>query len=133
MKQFTLKRGFTLIELLVVMTIIAVIAAAGIVNFRNASRSARDGRRRADLEAVRQALVLYKVQTGCYPLGTYTAVVNTLIAGQYLSSPAPQDPSTPTYNYTYTNTNTSCAGGLSTTFRLNATLEGGGTYIVNNP
>lgn len=140
MKKPNLKRGFTLIELLVVMTIIAVISAAAIVNFRNAAKSARDGRRKTDLESVRQALVLYKVQTGCYPVGTYNQVVATLIAGQYLSSPAPQDPSDPdivnsgdTYEYSYVY-NTTCTGGLSNVFSLNALLEQGGTYhTVTNP
>jgi general secretion pathway protein G len=99
--------GFTLIELLVVMTIIAVLAAIGLVNFTTASKSARDSRRKTDLETVRQALVLYKVQNNFYPpgindAGSYTSLVSgsylTSASGAYLSSPTPVDPRNPTNN-----------------------------------
>ena len=62
------KNGFTLIELLVVATIIVVLSAIGLVSFTNAGKSARNSKRKSDLETVRQALVLYKSDTGAYPV-----------------------------------------------------------------
>lgn len=64
------KNGFTLIELLVVATIIVVLSAIGLVSFTNAGKSARNSKRKSDLETVRQALVLYKSDTGAYPIAT---------------------------------------------------------------
>ena len=114
MKKLQAKHGFTLIELLVVMTIIGIIASIGIVNFTSASQSARDGRRKVDMETVRQGLVLYRAQTNTYPTGsvgasTYTSAVNTLSSG-YLSNPTPVDPRNKTndgaqpYYYSYEGT-----------------------------
>lgn len=86
------QRGFTLIELLVVATIIIVISAIGLVSFTNTGRSARDSKRRADLETVRQALVLYRSEEGSYPVGQFDAVVSLLATEDYISNPTPVDP-----------------------------------------
>ena len=59
-------QAFTLIELLVVATIIGVLMSIAIVSFSNAQRNSRDAKRKADLETVRQALVLYRQDTGVY-------------------------------------------------------------------
>jgi len=110
MKKKSIKKfaGFTLVELLVVMTIIVVLASVGLVSYRNASQAARNGKRKADIESVRQALVLYKQDnTGDYPQAIggspteakFTGATDTLTTGNYLSSPAPTDGSS-TYNYT---------------------------------
>lgn len=66
------QRGFTLIELLVVISIITIIMAISIFGLTNARQSARDGRRKSDLETVRSALELYRADCGSYPgsLGT---------------------------------------------------------------
>ncbi|PJC43527.1 MAG: hypothetical protein CO039_03740, partial [Candidatus Pacebacteria bacterium CG_4_9_14_0_2_um_filter_34_50] len=61
------KKGFTLIELLVVATIITILSAIGLVSFVNAGQGARDAKRKADLETVRQALVLRRSDLGNYP------------------------------------------------------------------
>ncbi|NCS87105.1 MAG: prepilin-type N-terminal cleavage/methylation domain-containing protein, partial [Candidatus Pacebacteria bacterium] len=63
------KKGFTLIELLVVATIITILSAIGLVSFVNAGKGARDAKRKADLETVRQALVLRRSDLGNYPSG----------------------------------------------------------------
>lgn len=59
--------GFTLIELLVVISILAIIFIVGAAIFTNTQKGIRDGRRKADLEALRQSLEMYKLQTGHYP------------------------------------------------------------------
>src|SRR3989338_1037913 len=60
-------KGFTLIELLVVMTIIAILIAAVSASFTNAQIKGRDGKRKADLKAVQQALEVYLQVNGVYP------------------------------------------------------------------
>lgn len=107
------KAGFTLIELLVAATIIIVLSAIGIVSYMNAGKSARDSRRKADIETVRQAMVLYRAENGVYPSGGGTGH-NTMIfiirgedlvnAG-YLSEPKPVDPKNVSpYYYTASST-----------------------------
>lgn len=93
-------QGFTLIELLVVSTIIVVLSAIGLVSYTNASKGARDSKRKADLETVRQAMVLYRSDNQEYPDGlNYDAVIIQLTGTPaYLSQPTPQDPKlTPSY------------------------------------
>lgn len=59
--------GFTFIELLVVTTIMAVVFAAGIVSYTTISKNSRNARRKADLEAIRQALEMCRSIDGAYP------------------------------------------------------------------
>jgi type II secretory pathway pseudopilin PulG len=68
-KKVTKKRkvGFTMIELLVVATIIIVLSAVGLVSYRKAGESSRNAKRKADLEIVRQSLVLFRADNGYYP------------------------------------------------------------------
>lgn len=58
--------GFTLIELLVVATILIVLTTIGAVSYRAATINSRNAKRKADLEIVRQAMMLYKQDTGYY-------------------------------------------------------------------
>lgn len=142
MKQTNKKQsGFSLIELLVVATIIIVLTTIGLVSFQSAGRNSRDAKRKADLETVRQALVLYRADLGDYPSGTnYGTMTNTLIGLDYLTSPAPSDPKNVSPNvYTYSSTtgadfcvcasmeNATNAGGSGTCL---ASLNG---YCVANP
>lgn len=113
------KRGFTLIELLVTSTIIIVLSAIGMVSFASAGKNARDSKRKADLETVRQALVLYKTEVGNYPTGAYTAATNTLKSQGFLSDPLPRDPkSSNSYDYKVSGSQ----------FCLCASAEGTGTH-----
>lgn len=72
------KNGFTFVELLVVITIMAVVFAAGVVSYTNISKNTRDARRRADLEAVRQALEMCRSIAGKYPSSIYP-VSNSIV------------------------------------------------------
>lgn len=61
-------RGFTLVELLVVIAIIAILAVVGITVFSGVQKSARDARRRADIDAIVNALEVYRTSGGYIPL-----------------------------------------------------------------
>jgi prepilin-type N-terminal cleavage/methylation domain-containing protein len=135
MKQ---KNGFTLIELLVVATIIIILSAIGLVSYSNAGKSARNSKRKSDIETVRQALVLYKSDTGGYPTDpSYDEMILELVnTGGYISDPTPVDPknlsqacgedglTTCEYNYS----------GNAQIFTLTAPLEGEALpYTASNP
>lgn len=64
--------GFTLIEILIVMSLIGILAALSVVNFRSASMKGRDAQRKSDLRNIQTALRLYYNDFGRYPAGTST-------------------------------------------------------------
>ncbi len=123
--------GFTMIELLAVVTIMAILFTVGIVSYTNASRNARNSRRQTDLANVRQALVLYRSDNGCYPASpSWQMLGNVLIADGYWSeSTFPSDPS---YDYI---ANGNCGSGMASGFDITTTLENppGGTITMNEP
>ncbi len=131
--------GFTLIELLVTMTIVAVLLSIALVSYQGARKSARDGKRKADLEQIRSALEMCRSDTGVYPDTIYSNITCGTPAKTYLSG-TPKDPSTGS-NYYYlgaTNTYTLCAyleiGGVDGSCGT-ASCGPGKTcnYIVKNP
>lgn len=69
-------KGFTLIELLVVITIISILLAMGTYSYTNAQRKGRDGKRKADMKTVQQALELYYQDNGAYPAAGGTGKIN---------------------------------------------------------
>ena len=120
-----MKKGFTLVELLVALSIMALIMGASLTAFEATKKSARDSRRKADLESLRSALEIYRSD-----IGTYPANLN-LLTPNYISG-VPIDP-VPTQSYVYTPVcPTTC-----TTYTLCATLEIGSTgacsYVTKNP
>lgn len=133
--------GFTLIELLVVITIIAVLSGVAMVSFSAAGKGARDARRKTDLETIRQALVMYRSDNGCYPdpAAVGNDVIAYLGAQDYLSEPLPEDPKNDaTYFYTYTpSIIATCtnANDSFSSFELSVPLEKDPTnpYTVTSP
>jgi len=110
-------KGFTLIELLVAMTIASVLMGLALVSYQGARKSARDGRRKADLEQIRSALEMCRADTGSYPTGIYNDIT---CGGQTYLSGTPKDPITQdSYYYSRADDNnyTLCAyleaGGVS--------------------
>lgn len=126
LKQFKQQLGFTMIELLVVTTIIIVLTAIGLVSYTSANRNARNGKRKADLEMVRQALVLYRTDNGSYPSGSVFNNMMTTIS-DYTSATTVTDPKNEgVYVYSYT------SDGIE--FTLSAYLEPDDTlYAITNP
>ena len=87
------KKGFTLIELLTTMTIIAVLLGLALVSFQGARKSARDGKRKADLEQIRSALEMCYADDNQYP-GSITGNVTCVVSNRTYLDPTPTDPST---------------------------------------
>jgi general secretion pathway protein G len=97
--------AFTLVEILVVVTIISMLISVVAVSYGSISKSARDARRKTDLEQIRAAAEQYRSNNGSYPNNLSTICAN----GSPISDPAPatsiylsaspKDPRTPKYNY----------------------------------
>jgi len=62
----TNKKGFTLIELLVVIAIIGILSGLIIVNLSGAQNAAKDAKIKADLDQLRAAAEVYKLQNDTY-------------------------------------------------------------------
>lgn len=76
MKRFRIKNeelketlGFTLIELMVAIAIVAILATIGIIAFGATQASARDAKRKGDLEDIKKGLYLYRSAGGSFCLG----------------------------------------------------------------
>lgn len=68
--SFHQNTGFTLIELMVAIAIVAVLATIGIVAFGATQKSARDAKRKGDLEDIKKALYLYRSAKGTFCIET---------------------------------------------------------------
>jgi prepilin-type N-terminal cleavage/methylation domain-containing protein len=123
MQRIRQRNGFSLIEILVVVTIMATLTAIGMVSYSQISKNSRDGKRKADLEQVRAALVLYRTESGEYPTSVDWSTMEPI--ENQISVTSMSDPRGGTYDYT--------SDGL--TFTLCATLENAApsTYCVRNP
>src|SRR4030042_4661691 len=112
--------GFTLIELLVAMTIVAVLMGIALVSYQGARKSARDGKRKADLEQVRSAWEMCPTDDGSYPLGGLSSGGSiTCSSKTYMT--IPDDPLTDRI-YAYS--------GAENTYTLCAVLESGGEIVT---
>lgn len=108
-KKNCLLKGFTLIEIMIVIVLIGIIMMISMGAFMSSRKSARDGKRKADLEAVRSAVEMYRSDLNSYPANA------EVIFGGQLTDPVdvnkvymhlvPQDPlnsSGRTYTYVRT-------------------------------
>jgi len=111
-------KGFTLVELMVVMTIIAILAVGSFSTFEGSKASARDGRRKADLETIRGAFELYYADEKAYPvsLPACNAALKSVDGNSTYLNKTPCDPSNPTTQEYQINSN-------GTTYTVGAKLE----------
>lgn len=136
-KKRSNQAGFSMIELLVVATLIIILTTIGLVSYSKSLLNSRNAKRKTDLETIRQALVMHKLDNGRYPNLTVQVAGgdNDLGIATYLQS-EPEDPKHDgtTYYYQYTGTGT-CAVAGCTGFSLTARLEPGGATVhtVLNP
>jgi general secretion pathway protein G len=71
--------GFTLMELLVTIAIIGILSAISLFALVGARVSARDARRKSDMESIRSALELYRSDCNQYP-STFPSVGQPLVS-----------------------------------------------------
>ena len=69
-------KGFTLIELLVVISIIGVLATTVLGALGDARASARDAVRKQDIRTIQQALEIYHLENGQYPVDNWADSFN---------------------------------------------------------
>ncbi len=80
--------GFTLVELLIVISLISILAAMGLVQYRNSVLSAKEATLRTDLFRMRDAIDQYYADKGKYPSG-----LDALVSEGYMRK-VPIDPIT---------------------------------------
>lgn len=99
--------GFTLVELLVVISIIGVVVALSLFGLTGARESARDAKRKSDLELIRASIETYRSDCSTYPAALTSPLIGSdpppaicSTGNTYLTS-APLDPLSPSQNYLY--------------------------------
>ena len=80
--------GFTLIELLVVISLISILAAMAVVQYRNSIQRTKEATLKTNLFRMRDAIDQYYADKGRYP-----ASLDALVSEQYLRR-IPEDPFT---------------------------------------
>ena len=81
-------KGFTLVELLIVISLISILAAMGLVQYRNSVRSSKEAVLHTDLFRMRDAIDQYYADKGKYP-----SSLDSLVSEGYLRK-LPEDPIT---------------------------------------
>ncbi|WKZ25734.1 MAG: prepilin-type N-terminal cleavage/methylation domain-containing protein [bacterium] len=127
--NFRLKsKGFTLIELLVVISIIGIVVAISIFGLSGARESARDARRKSDLELIKSGLEIYRADCNAYPANLNTSPLigtgtpsSCAVSNTYIEL-IPEDPIPESKTYRYATT----ASG----YELCASLEQSGLTTV---
>lgn len=121
------QKAFTLLELMIAIIIIGILAAAGLVTYSTSQKSARISKRSQDLQAIQQAVELFRNSTGHYPsIPSGTAPASgegattnwfclTSLAGSNSLTPTympviPADPLGGSNCYQYTSDNVDIAG-----------------------
>ncbi|MDD5639540.1 MAG: prepilin-type N-terminal cleavage/methylation domain-containing protein [Candidatus Pacebacteria bacterium] len=80
------KKSFTLIELLVVIAIIGILAGILIISMSNATNSANDARRKADINQIVKKLLIHNTSNTAYPIescsigSNCSATLNTILS-----------------------------------------------------
>lgn len=111
-------RGFTLMEILIAVTLIGIIIWILIPNFLHTQARSRDGRRKADIGKISEALEEYRSDYGFYPTAYPTPAVGPRIGpnGEYLKI-VPVDPKYKT-DYCYIPSANKLSYTLSALFEL---------------
>lgn len=94
-----------------VIAIIGILSAISIFALQGSRESARDGRRKADLEAIRSALELFKSDNGFYPWDTTNCTsgnASTCFASYLVPNYIPAVPADSTAGRVYSVTVQSC-------------------------
>jgi len=121
------KAGFTLMELIVAMVILAIVITGLLGNYFSSQKKGRDGKRKASLKQVQNALETYFNDNSAYPNDDGNGNIQDAEWGDSFSNPSnpatiymvrlPTDPQSGTKTFFYEQTQ----GGLG--YRLYALLE----------
>jgi general secretion pathway protein G len=84
----TREPGFTLVELLIVISLISILAAMGLVQYKNSVTSTKESVLRTDLFRMRDAIDQYYADKGKYP-----SALDSLVSEGYMRK-IPEDPIT---------------------------------------
>lgn len=127
------KRAFTLIELLVVIAIIGILSGLIVVSMNGSINSANDAKRKANIDAIRKALITYGTlngnvypteSSGCLiaPVGITNRCTNVASALSELLPNLPADPVSGYYTYYSLN---------GSDFTLTATLSSKDSFVYS--
>lgn len=118
-ESFHWQVGFTLIELLITVSIIAILTAISAFALNGSRESARDARRKTDLEQIKSALEIYKADCNMYPaslpgvgssLQANPTVANCAVSGSPINTYMQKTPADPksdgAYSYSRPTTST---------------------------
>lgn len=91
------------------MAIVAILFSLAFVSFQGSRKTARDGRRKADLEQIRSGLEIYRTDCQTYPAfltfgSSLTGAEAICLNNEYLAL-SPEDPGSYTYVYRRVNAN----------------------------
>lgn len=75
-KLRTARRGFTIVELIIVIVVIAILAMITLVSYNLVTSSAKDTERLSDFRAISDALQLYYLDNGQYPIASGSTGIN---------------------------------------------------------
>ena len=81
-------KGFTLVELLIVISLISILAAMGLVQYKNSVVSTKEAVLHTDLFRMRDAIDQYYADKGNYP-----STIDALVSDGYMRK-VPEDPFT---------------------------------------
>jgi general secretion pathway protein G len=81
--------GFTMVELLIVVVVLALLTLVSGTMYTATMKTARDGKRKVDLENIRSALEVYRSDNSTYPDVTFpTSLASVLnLTKQYITMP----------------------------------------------
>ena len=63
------KKGFTLIELMIAVSVVAILGTIGMIMFSSTQKTARDAKKKQDIEDVKKAMHVYQANYGNFCLG----------------------------------------------------------------
>jgi len=91
-----MKKGFTLIEMLVVIVTIAVLMSVGLFSYASIGKSARDTKRKDDLNTLQKEFEMYYQAVGSYPAPAVMSAANCFASLKLTITTAikPVDPDT---------------------------------------